>query len=1072
MALKKISESFDIDSEEELRFAIASFFEDLGFKLDEMSFEDHFTIQIGRTVYRLDRHNRQHEGSARGYSDILLTRGGKPLAIIEVKSPEHGLTESDAWQAISYARLLKRQIAPFAVVTNGQNTRVYDPLAESDTLVELSSPQQAQWHKHGQSMWSIGDDLRQYAAKQLVSINRNTLEEFCRSQVREYGIVDLKGGSNEFRPYIPSLYVPRQGLESAFQAWLEDDSLPCFAVIGQSGIGKTNFMCFTAERLLSEHFVLFYSGSRMPRQGISAAIQLDFSWEFRRSSSIAQIVERFDDLSEAHGKRFFVFIDALDEFIGEQVELRAELLHFTQRLESTRVRVCVSCKPSDWERFVLDHMRSFNRIAHLTYPQAPEVKAPHSREDVSARNVGYWLGTLSDGELSQAFEKYKAVYNLRGELRGETRSESSLPFILRLVAEVYANQDAELANELSSIELFDSLWQRKLTLVDDDISAGRILAALASEQVLHDKRFVAEHQLVDIVKPDRLDRTYRDLIRVGILEVREAAHGTREVGIGFEKLRNYVFVVHTMCWSSKSPEIVAREIVEFLNAPSQSTLEAIDFYISVVDRGETSVLVSLALEDLRLFIRLLEPGARWTRFEVPIAELIGEARHHAPLSRLEQYAVTYSELSHHYFPHFCQRIVPYTREAVGLWVSEEPHLRFQFRAVTAEYPQRVVVYPPGLVRDLRLRQVPNRTLKAIGDPHGVIQVGMSELSTRLAQDVAWERLVAQLAEVLDKGLLDESNSPEITQERVIEVLLREPYYWVPGAPSGRRNFQLFGFEKAEAIFEVSLGELQDRISGSLNDIIQGAQQAQSPGLRQWYQNRLSHWVLLKRWLRDLSNHQSSLEKPLFDLPTIFTAIRNPDAAARIFELLTPVIIQAYRSMIERNFPKLCDYFALYKNGNASILVEVTHENSILSSDFVEIRYVVLPSVEVGDSHRVYTRERNRSLAQVAQNLGESIMGFRSEGFGFGFGSMELSLDLGDEHIDEPKAFVYRTRFPSRAPITSQVYQLIRVESEQLFGGDRMDWSALDEPRFDLQHLAWILAREGVNTLDAHLGTQT
>ncbi len=297
MALKDVPQNFNIDSEEEVRFAIASFFKDLGFELDELSFEDHFSIQLGRTHFTADNVHRKKAKTnedAHGYSDLLLTYSGSPLAVVEVKRQDHVLNDNDAWQAISYARLLRRQIAPFAIVTNGIETKVYDPLADSDQLVELSMPSESTWCKNGKSV-AINEDLKDYAARKLIGISPNTLHKFCQKQLQS-SLNDLKGSIQEFMPYVPALYLTREKDSSALSQWLQSD-LPCFAVVGESGIGKTNFMCAAAEQLAEQDFVLFYSAINLPQNGIAQAIADDVIWEFRRDLNISQITERFNDLA-------------------------------------------------------------------------------------------------------------------------------------------------------------------------------------------------------------------------------------------------------------------------------------------------------------------------------------------------------------------------------------------------------------------------------------------------------------------------------------------------------------------------------------------------------------------------------------------------------------------------------------------------------------------------------------------------------------------------------------------------------------------------------------------------------
>jgi hypothetical protein len=49
MAIKDIPFPFNPDSEEDVRVALALYFHDAGFTIEDMSFEDSFQIRIGHT---------------------------------------------------------------------------------------------------------------------------------------------------------------------------------------------------------------------------------------------------------------------------------------------------------------------------------------------------------------------------------------------------------------------------------------------------------------------------------------------------------------------------------------------------------------------------------------------------------------------------------------------------------------------------------------------------------------------------------------------------------------------------------------------------------------------------------------------------------------------------------------------------------------------------------------------------------------------------------------------------------------------------------------------------------------
>lgn len=75
--------------------------------------------------------------SGKGYADyVLMSRGGKPLAVIEAKSTSHEVGEGRR-QALLYADCLERQYGqrPVIYYTNGYQTRVIDGLGYMDRAV-------------------------------------------------------------------------------------------------------------------------------------------------------------------------------------------------------------------------------------------------------------------------------------------------------------------------------------------------------------------------------------------------------------------------------------------------------------------------------------------------------------------------------------------------------------------------------------------------------------------------------------------------------------------------------------------------------------------------------------------------------------------------------------------------------------------------------------------------------------------------------------------------------------------------------------------------------------------------
>ncbi len=601
MALKDIPQAFNVDSEEDIRIAVVKYFQELGFELDEMRAETRFTIRLGHNELPIGGQKISQRDQVTGRSDLLLTRHGRALAIVETKAPGHALNEKDALQALSYARLLF-EMAPFAIVTNGCETRVYDTFASTPTTLEASID--SVWSKHGQHPPSISEDIRLEAAKTLIGVNPRTLQLFCQKQVAQ-ATEDIKGGPHEAKVYIPDVYVPRHIVKKASNDWLATE-MPCFAVVAESGIGKTNFMCATAEELAVDCYVLFYSALRLAGS-LQDAICNDFVWEFHRERGLAYIVDRFAAIARESNRQFLIFVDGLDEFPGNQRQFKNELLDLVSRLRGSPIRLCLSCKSFDWESFVLENGRSYNRLATSVYsPQSqegdPSFQPGHSPR---SRNVGIWLEMYTDEELDATFLKYKDVYSLQGTLRETTRDECRYPLTLRLLAEVWSERDSELPPIISQREVFDEYWALQMHKVQQPLVAERWLTTLARLTVESGERQIAQSTLLAQLSPaDAQDAPYQELVRYGLLRVTRDSRGYPMISFGLQQLQSYVYTLKAQVWPQQAPLEVAKMICNFLDHPAG--FETVEFYLRVIDRGETHLLTDVGLHDIRCFVRLMK----------------------------------------------------------------------------------------------------------------------------------------------------------------------------------------------------------------------------------------------------------------------------------------------------------------------------------------------------------------------------------------------------------------------------------------------------------------------------------
>lgn len=330
-------------TEEDVRARIlVPFLERLGLGPANIRTETKFQVRLGRTVVRVD--NDREQSSLGGRLDLLVQNDqGENLFVVEVKGPAEKLTDQDRDQAISYARLLE-QLAPFAVVTNGSETRLYDTI----TLQRLDGadfPQSSSYWASGRDSSRIGlPGLREEAMRMFFGYNRENVRRFSTAQ-QDARMRTLRGSIWEGRKYIPSLYVPRLTVREAFERFLAS-RYSTFALIGSAGVGKTNEMCALAEWSGRQHIVLFFNAADL-FDSFASTLADEFNWHFSEQLALPRIVERLSSLVTRADMRLLIFVDAVDESVIPNFE--RELSEVAHRLASfENIKLIISLNNAQW----------------------------------------------------------------------------------------------------------------------------------------------------------------------------------------------------------------------------------------------------------------------------------------------------------------------------------------------------------------------------------------------------------------------------------------------------------------------------------------------------------------------------------------------------------------------------------------------------------------------------------------------------------------------------------------------------------------------------------------------------
>lgn len=1008
MGLKEIPAQFTIDSEEDIRTLVVSFFSELGFDKDEISCEDYFSIQLGHQTIDFDRK------IVGGRSDVLVTRNGLPLAVVETKAPTHNLEDNDAKQAISYARLLS-SIAPFAIVTNGAETKVYDVLASN--LNTIDSSYDSVWFQNGEQTSALGDEIRYEATKILIGINADVLGQFCVQQV-SLGLADLKSAVNQNKKYIPELYVERRLLNEAFKNWMESDH-SIFAVVAESGYGKTNFMCAKVEEIADYQFSLFYNANRFTN-GLLQSIINDFFWEFHREKSSVHIFDRLDEIAKNAGKKLIIFLDAIDENPSGIVAIKNELLELTTRIQNyPNIKLVISCKTFDWPYVIIDGNQAFNGLAEAISPSCshPEVRSTIPNAD----EVGFHLAEFTAEELEEAIAKYKNAYSLKGDFGGEILKESRNPLMLRFISEIYGGRE-DIPTSISSLDLFDLYWKRKSKPIENPGIAENILSRTAS--LIFDSliRGVPKDQITSgLAWSDGYDKSMQALLRLGVL-AKTNIDELEIIGFEFNKflLYYYIFRVKKLqVLPLIDQTICIKELVK-----TKIGIEALDFYLTVANQDAVQELLKLlASQDLYIFIQI-------------ITELTGIKNYRKspiPIEHILNYLEFYNFLRDKFLARLSYSTMPYEKMPLGVIFAGEANA--QFRACTPIYSKPILeIDDDRLIRQF-ISGHKSENLQMDLMPVGPMYLGGIPGFSKFPQAASYKHLISEIGTALSHKLLDETSTPEILKERIYSILLDQPSSWVKGDDLPHdRYWKLLGYKDLQEVEEAKVADLIARTNELINRF--SPHFDEHDNLHQIYIYRLKQLIPVNFAL-GLLNQEDHLGHLPYSLDSLWSHKNNStELFVNEVKNLIPCIIRNYKLLFTQNFPYLVQYSDFYSNIEKLAIVELSR--STIFSDYFALSYIVCPNISGEIPVKVILATGEQSLVEKL-NFDSLWGGGYSVSHDSGCGYFGIDIKLEDVYIYEPKAWAIKTRFPSRRPILDQTYSLIAHNLKYILNPDAMDW---------------------------------
>ena len=908
-------------NEEELKAQVLlPYLDSLGIPRDQIELEKTLHLRLGR---RTVEHSGSKSTTVTGRLDVLVrSSSGQNLFVVELKRPDSDLTDEDRDQGISYARLLD-QIAPFVLVTNGRDNRLYDTITRVALDSQAFSEQSEFWRNGGRLADAESLRIRYEALKHFVSYSVENIHTFSQSQQVEW-LDAVRGDRGRLdRKYIPELYVPRQAVRDAIDRFLAGTGV-AFAIMGESGVGKTNEMCALAERLSSDRIALFLSSAALSK-GLSETIRDEFNWHFSDAVTEPQLVRRLAEIARATEKSVVILVDALDE--ASVAGFEQSVSEFARHLKSSagQVQLVVAAKSVEWDRF--------SRFRGTPSPLALALDTSrYTNSGSQQEGLPLVLTEFSEEELSQAEPKYGCVFNLANKPRGRMRRHCRLPFFLRVASETYSGRT--VPTDISESQLVRAWLDGKYAAMADPKRAR--LELLAAARAAYTRALA----------PD--DGRLRTLAETEMIPEADilAATGNISGPIGDELLAHGVLTRHV--------DVEGRVSFSFYYSPVRDYLLA----RQVLSLDQKSPAEFGTLADGLLSSHILQDALSWHLRDAPPGHL--DELKKTLSGRAAAFVETYNRILDEVVPGTKAGVEPYTTGPIG----------FAYEIVNGR-PRSYGLYPMGGTDVARVTPIEptddesrpwpfSRELwKLKAHRRGGGKNFSNSDPPTAAADFAYE----QITEAIAEGRLDDTVSQGLLVEAALalgmayrdrlrlqyrgHLSLLDPSFYPVDIESIDRSLQeYFGFKhyqlqwadeqkaRRTKYFTRHTGsttsarfdlQAMDEIRKRVRRAVERGDRFPKPnvvGEKEFH--RLPQ--LLERLLQDGISVVSSplLPEPDLSVPHGDDEFSNGYSDEQMARLIQEVFVRglaAYKAIAEQNFPGLCDRFETYARLPLSVIVE-------------------------------------------------------------------------------------------------------------------------------------------------------
>lgn len=407
-----------------------------------------FAIKFGRATVEVDGRTVSR---AEGRLDILVSDGDKPLAVLELKREDAGLSVADEQQGLSYARML-RPSPPLVIVTNGRETRLLASHDGSPLDTGAFGAVQLKDVISAASTAATGD-LRK-AVETLLGQRGNLWVDAIWTATANT-IADMCGAWDEYlQPFVRDFLIPRKATQEAL-SHLRCESGPRAVIIeGAPLAGKSSVIREVADLAArSGDLCMLLVEADSAGEGVFQLLANLFSVELGWPATPDDIRSwlRGVSLRDA-GPRLTIAIDG-NSATHEQV--RRDIDELVSDQFGCRLRILLGLDDSLTGSVILNESRR--------------------KKTRIGRNAAIVTVDLLDDDEFKAARDVLARVNMRFMPGADSSGEYRAPWLLRTIAadaQVPAFSTDRLVAALPPLMGLDLIANARRRFTDDDLRAG------------------------------------------------------------------------------------------------------------------------------------------------------------------------------------------------------------------------------------------------------------------------------------------------------------------------------------------------------------------------------------------------------------------------------------------------------------------------------------------------------------------------------------------------------------------------------------------------------------------------